>query len=64
MHRAGRGNSPSPEAIRDFAKEKLASYKLPRRILFVAEDDLKTTGSSKIKTAELRKLAAERLADA
>ncbi|MFD2136320.1 class I adenylate-forming enzyme family protein [Novosphingobium resinovorum] len=58
------GTSPSPEAIRDFAKEKLASYKLPRRILFVAEDDLKTTGSSKIKTAELRKLAAERLADA
>lgn len=58
------GTSPTPEAIRDFAKEKLASYKLPRRILFVAEDDLKTTGSAKIKTAELRKLAAERLADA
>ncbi len=57
------GASPSAEAIRDFAKEKLASYKLPRRILFVAEDDLQTTGSSKIKTAELRKLAAERLAE-
>lgn len=49
------------EAIRAFAKEQLASYKVPRRVLFVAEDDLKTTGSAKIKTMDLRKLAAERL---
>jgi fatty-acyl-CoA synthase len=56
------GASPSAEAIRAFAKDKLASYKLPRRVLFVAESDLKTTGSAKIKTADLRKLAAERLA--
>lgn len=50
------------ETIRGFAKEKLASYKLPRCVLFVEEDDLKTTGSQKIKTADLRKLATERLA--
>ncbi|KMS59645.1 AMP-dependent synthetase [Novosphingobium barchaimii LL02] len=56
------GASLSPEAIREFARDKLASYKLPRRVLFVAESDLKTTGSAKIKTADLRKLAAERLA--
>ena len=49
--------------IRAFAKEKLASYKLPRRVLFFAEDELKTTGSAKVKTADLRKLAAERLAE-
>ncbi|MBB4860150.1 fatty-acyl-CoA synthase [Novosphingobium chloroacetimidivorans] len=55
------GTSPSAEAIKAFAKEKLASYKVPRRILFVAENDLETTGSAKIKTSELRKLAAERL---
>lgn len=48
--------------IRNFAKEKLASYKLPRRVLFVAEEDLKTTGSAKVKTADLRKLASEWLA--
>jgi fatty-acyl-CoA synthase len=58
------GASPDPEALRNFAKEKLASYKVPRRILFVAEEDLETTGSAKIKTAELRKLAAVRLAAA
>lgn len=55
------GTSPDAAAIRDFAKEKLASYKVPRRILFLEESDLKTTGSAKIKTADLRKLAAERL---
>jgi len=49
--------------IRSYARERLASYKLPRKILFVAEDDLETTGSAKIKTADLRKLAAERLAE-
>ena len=50
------------DAVKAFAKEKLASYKVPRRVLFFAEDDLKTTGSAKIKTADLRKLAQERLA--
>jgi fatty-acyl-CoA synthase len=49
-------------AIRNFAKEKLASYKVPRRVLFFDEADLQTTGSSKIKTAELRELAGKRLA--
>ena len=56
------GVSLSEEEIRAFAKEKLASYKVPRRVLFFAEQELETTGSSKIKTAELRKLAADRLA--
>ena len=50
------------EAIKAFARLKLASYKVPRRVLFFAEDELKTTGNAKIKTADLRKLAAERLA--
>lgn len=56
------GASLDADTVRNFAKEKLASYKLPRRVLFVAEDDLKTTGSAKIKTEDLRKLASARLA--
>jgi fatty-acyl-CoA synthase len=56
------GAAVSFESIRDFAKEQLASYKLPRKVLFMAEEDLQTTGSSKIKTGDLRKLAGERLA--
>jgi fatty-acyl-CoA synthase len=56
------GADLSEEAIRAFAREKLASYKVPRRVLFFLEDELETTGSSKIKTADLRKLATARLA--
>jgi fatty-acyl-CoA synthase len=48
--------------IKNFAKQKLSSYKVPRRVLFFDESELATTGSAKIKTADLRKLAAERLA--
>lgn len=55
------GVSLSEDEIKAWAKEKLASYKVPRRVLFFAESELETTGSSKIKTAELRKLAGDRL---
>ena len=56
------GASLDEAGIKAFAKEKLASYKVPRRVLFFKESELATTGSAKIKTADLRKLAAERLA--
>jgi len=56
------GATLTEDEIKTFAKQKLASYKVPRRVLFVAEDELETTGSAKIKTADLRKLASERLA--
>ena len=48
--------------IRAFLKERLASYKVPRRVLFFRENELTMTGSSKVKSAPLRQLAAERLA--
>src|ERR1043166_296623 len=38
-------------AIRDFAKEQLASYKVPRRVLFFDESELETTGRAQVKTA-------------
>ncbi len=49
-------------AIRAFARERLASYKVPKAVLFMAESEVKTTGSSKIITAELRKIGKHRLA--
>lgn len=49
------------ETVRAFAREHLASYKSPRRVLFLAEEDFAQTRSAKVKTADLRKLAAERL---
>ncbi len=56
------GAKLTEKTVREFAKQQLASYKVPRRVLFFAESELATTGSAKIKAAELRDLAAKRLA--
>ncbi|WP_295638400.1 AMP-binding protein [Novosphingobium sp.] len=50
------------DGVRGFARQTLASYKVPRRVLFFAEQDLATTGTAKIKTADLRALVGKRLA--
>ncbi len=47
--------------VRELAKEQLASYKVPRRVLFFDESQIQTTGSAKIKTADLRALASKLL---
>ncbi len=46
------------DTVRNFAREKLASYKVPRRVLLFRESDLQLTGSAKVKTGDLRNLAA------
>ena len=51
----------SEDEVRSFARGLLASYKVPRRVLFFDSTELQTTGSAKIKTAELRELATKRL---
>ena len=56
------GASIAETEVQGFAKEKLAAFKVPRRVLFVDEAQLETTGSAKIKTADLRTLAARLLA--
>lgn len=43
-------------------KQQLASYKVPRRILLVSEDDLNLTGTAKIKPAEARAVALRKMA--
>ena len=48
--------------VRAFAKERLASYKVPRRLLILAEEEVALTGTDRIKTADLRDLAQKRLA--
>ncbi len=53
----------SEEAIQGYARKRLASYKVPRRVLFFDADALELTGSAKLKTAQLRDLARERLDD-
>ncbi|OBI83805.1 class I adenylate-forming enzyme family protein [Mycobacterium sp. 1245805.9] len=46
-----------------FLRERLASYKVPRHVLFFREDEVAVTGNAKIKAGELRELAASRLAE-
>ena len=46
-------------AVREYLKTRLASYKVPRRVLFVREDDLSLTGSAKVKLDALREFASE-----
>lgn len=47
--------------LREQLKLRLASYKVPRRILGVTEQELSFTGSAKVRTAALRELAAQKL---
>jgi fatty-acyl-CoA synthase len=51
----------SEDDVRSYAKQQLASYKVPRHVLFFAEEELETTGSAKVKASALRELAAKRL---
>src|SRR4029077_7417535 len=55
------GAALSEDEVRAFARQKLASYKVPRRVLFFADDEVQLTGSAKVKTADLRKLFAKTL---
>ena len=55
------GTTLEEQTVRDFAKRELASYKVPRRVLFFTEDELELTGSAKIKSSELIALASKRL---
>jgi len=49
------------DSVRHFLRGRLASYKIPRHVLFFDEDDLVLTGNAKIRTEDLRRLAADRL---
>ncbi|MBV8789192.1 MAG: acyl--CoA ligase [Mycobacterium sp.] len=49
------------EQILAYLRERLASYKVPRHVLFFHEHEVALTGTAKIKAGELRELAAKRL---
>lgn len=49
------------QAIIQQLKEKLASYKVPRRVLFCTEDEFSLTGNEKVKASDIRQLAIQRL---
>lgn len=51
------------EQLLAFVRQRLASYKVPRHVLFFREDEVALTGNAKIKAGELRELAAKRLSE-
>ncbi len=55
------GAQVTAEEIRTFLAQRLASYKVPRHVLFFADDEISVTGSAKIKSGEVRELAMKRL---
>ena len=55
------GARPLAEEIRAFLRDRLASYKVPRHVLFFDDADIALTGSAKIKSSDLRELAEARL---
>ena len=56
------GTTLDAGALTRFLKERLASFKVPREILFFREEELAVTGSGKVKFRILRDIAARRLA--
>ena len=56
------GSTLDEAGVQAFAKQTLASFKVPRRVLFFTDDQIELTGSAKIKAADLRVLAAAALA--
>ena len=59
---AHEGNTVDEDDVQEFLRGKIASYKIPRYVLFFDEDELSFTGNNKIRTSDLRALAAQRLA--
>jgi fatty-acyl-CoA synthase len=57
------GGQLREEDVRHALRETLASYKVPRRVLFFAREDFPLTASGKVRDDVLRKLAAARCDD-
>jgi acyl-CoA synthetase (AMP-forming)/AMP-acid ligase II len=55
------GRQTDEATVRAALREKLAAYKVPKRVLFFEIDDYPLTASGKVKDKELRELAAARL---
>jgi fatty-acyl-CoA synthase len=51
------GDPVSEEEVQQYLRQRLAAYKVPRRVLFVAPEDLSFTGNAKIQLQQLRELA-------
>ena len=55
------GASPDEDELRAWLRERLAAYKVPKRVLFFRSDELAYTGNQKVQLEPLRAAARERL---
>jgi acyl-CoA synthetase (AMP-forming)/AMP-acid ligase II len=55
------GSAPNEEALREALRERLSSFKIPKRIITISADEVEWTPSNKIKLAEMAELIRSRL---
>jgi acyl-coenzyme A synthetase/AMP-(fatty) acid ligase len=55
------GASPDPEALQAALRKTLSSYKVPKRITFIAEADIPRTATGKVRLSETAAMIAARL---
>ena len=58
---AAEGAEADEESVRAWLRQRLAAYKVPRRVLFFRADELAYTGNQKVQVAPLRDAALRRL---
>jgi fatty-acyl-CoA synthase len=58
------GDPVTAEEVLRHLRATLAAYKVPRRVLFVASEDVEMTGTEKVRAAGARELATRLLAEA
>jgi acyl-CoA synthetase (AMP-forming)/AMP-acid ligase II len=57
------GAAPTEDGIRAWLRERLAAYKVPKRVLFFDASALSYTGNQKVQVAPLVEAALRRLED-
>jgi acyl-CoA synthetase (AMP-forming)/AMP-acid ligase II len=57
------GSAPTEASLQAALRERLSSYKVPRRILVIAPEDVLWTPSNKVRLADMAKMIAARLAE-
>lgn len=56
------GARPTEASLKTALKELISSYKIPRRIIFITDDDIELTATGKLRLTEMANMLAERTA--
>lgn len=56
------GAAPSEQSLREALRDRLSSYKIPKRIVLISAEEVEWTPSNKIKLAEMGELIRSRIA--